>query len=97
MTRLKLGPLELDFRPLERVVPTPAPGPATPVPENVIQAQKQEEEQALLAEEIRTKDQQLAELLLTDPAAYEKMLEDQDLVPETDATEGDDDGPNADG
>lgn len=79
---LKYGSLEMHFAPLAGARYTyPAPGPASPVtePGNVIQEQAKEEEHALATEEIRTREEQFSELLVTDPLKYEQMLENGDF------------------
>lgn len=44
------------------------------LPENVIQEQQKIEETTLLSEELRTKEEQIAELLITDPLYAEELI-----------------------
>lgn len=83
VSQLKLGPLSLDFQAFQPTRQKPvAPGPAIPdsAPEAVLQEQKAIETQALEREEILTREEQVAELLLTDPAEAERLMELGDLV-----------------
>ena len=69
---------------------TPAPGPAIPdqAPENVILEQKQVEESALLKEEILTKEEQIAELLISDPLSAEELMAEGVLEEDSEDQEG---------
>lgn len=93
VTKLKLGALELEFEPPaeSRHSKTPAPGPALPEisPGNVLQEQQQEETKSFEAEELRTRDEQLAELQLTNPAEYERLLELGEISEEAQEEPGD--------
>lgn len=93
VAKLKFGPLLVVFDPPEWISHTPAPGPATPVqaPENVILEQQNEEKRSLEEEEINLREQQIAELLVSDPLKAEELMEQGDLV------ELDDDGNDGSG
>lgn len=81
VAKLEFGPLKLEFQPPVEHRPPLAPGPASPVlePENVIrEKQAQEHERALEAEEIRTREEQIAELQITDPLAAEELMQLED-------------------
>lgn len=73
VVKLKLGDLELDFQP--RSTQSPATGPAIPAPSpQVLVEQTQEQEKSILKDETDLKEEQLAELQLTNPAEYERLL-----------------------
>ena len=73
VVKLKLGDLELDFQP--RPTQSPAMGPATPAPSpQVLAEQIQEQERSILKDETDVKEEQLAELQLTNPAEYERLI-----------------------
>lgn len=74
VAELKFGVLELKFGPALSK-PT-APGPTIPAfrSENVLQEQQIEHEKAILSEEIRTREEQVAELMISDPLAAEEMM-----------------------
>lgn len=88
------GILKLKFRDLEferetgRKVPQPIPQTHSEyaIPE---ETHKKQNEQQLLVDELRTKAEQLQELIITDPYQFEKMLADGELVPDEDTDDGD--------
>lgn len=81
---LKFGALEVHFGAertfLEHMV---APGPEIPgkSPENVIQAQKTVEKLTIEEQEILAREQQIAELMIEDPALAEQLMEQRELLP----------------
>lgn len=94
---LKFGPLEVRFQPKAQSHPKKAPGPiipAHPEPENILQEQREAEKAELLREEIRTKEDEVDELVLTDPLKYEELIESGELSPSDfneEPMDGDDD------
>jgi hypothetical protein len=74
----KLGDLEVHLG-----VKPSAPGPAIleSHPEKIIQEQIKQEKEAIEDEEIRTKESQIEELLITDPFKAEELILQGDLVP----------------
>jgi hypothetical protein len=91
VSQLKLGPLSLDFQAFQPTRQKPvAPGPAIPdsAPEEVTREQQAIEKLALEKEEILTREGQIAELLLTDPAEAERLMEIGDLVPAQEESDG---------
>lgn len=104
VSAFKCGALEVTFsRSFESVEPggEAAPSPqqnsgATPtpvaqVPEEIIQAQQKAEEASHQEQEIVTREQRYAELVITDPLEAERMMEDGDAEPigENDGEESD--------
>lgn len=77
---LKCGPLELSFSPAKELS---APGPTIPAsnPEKIIQEQQEEQKKAIEEEELDTREDQIADLLLTDPAKAEELMEQGELEP----------------
>ena len=76
VSQLKLGSLEVSFGgPITKFELALAPGPIIPAtsPENVIQAQHTEERNAHEEQEVAAREQQVAELLITDPYLAEKL------------------------
>lgn len=70
------GPLSFNFG--NRLAPQPARnGPQKP--ENVIQEQQNIEKETLLTEELRTKDDQIAELMITNPLLAEELMIEGEL------------------
>lgn len=70
----------------------PCPAPQVSIPENIIlEQQKIEEKTALLQEEIKTKEEQVAELMVADPYLAEKLMAEGELevdsAGETDGTD----------
>lgn len=85
---LKYGPLHLKFA--GKTQESTARGPKIPTesaPENIIQAQNKEQEEALFREELKTRDEQIAELIVTDPLLAEELMAEGEL-------EESNDGPN---
>jgi hypothetical protein len=81
----------LDFQAFQPTRQKPvAPGPAIPdsAPEEVTREQQAIEKLALEKEEILTREGQIAELLLTDPAEAERLMEIGDLVPAQEESDG---------
>lgn len=97
VSQLKLGPLEVAFGgPIQSLEQIPPPGAAQPAtsPENVIQAQHTEERNAHEEQEVATREQQVAELLITDPYLAEQLAAQGELtLPE--AGDVEDDGNSA--
>lgn len=97
VSQLKLGPLEVAFGgPIKSLAEILPPGAAQPEtsPENVIQAQHTEERIAHEEQEAATREQQVAELLITDPYLAEQLAEKGELkLPE--AGDVEDDGNDA--
>lgn len=100
VTELKFGDLHVRFgKPAEQIVgmtivdPYPVhQAPQSPSVKDLTEEQHQNQtKQAIEAEEIRTREDQLARLLVEDPEAYEKLLRDGEL---TDAVDDADDGDN---
>lgn len=91
VAKLQFGALLVEFNPEAGSRPShQAPGPAKPeASEEVIREQKTAEEAALTEEEIVTREEQIAELWLTDPLRAEEMLESGDLQPDTRLEESD--------
>lgn len=86
VSKLQLGPLLVEFGQQNQ---TSAPSPVKlAFPENVIQEQEKESKNALEAEEINLREQQIAELQLTDPLKFEEMLESGQLEPGGDQDDG---------
>ncbi len=83
VVKLQFGPLLLEFEPAaNKRNPTSAPGPAKPeATEEVIRAQTTIENNALESEELRTREDQIAELWITDPLKAEEMLANGELDP----------------
>lgn len=76
----KLGPLE--FSRVHAGTPPLAPGPTMPgttPPEHILQEQTKAEKDELALEEIRTREEQLVELQITDPLRFEELLERGEL------------------
>lgn len=72
---------------------TPGPGPTLPGDsENVIREQTEIEKKQLLKEEVKTKEEQIAELFLMDPLLAEQLMEEGELIAEASDTDGPDDG-----
>lgn len=90
VSKLSLGQMHLEFgRPASSAafaVGTPAPEPSTPAaPPVAIMTESQHEklnEQALTQAEVNVREQQIAELLITDPLAAEEMISNQELTPD---------------
>ena len=75
------GPLSFKFGP--KLAPQPArTGPS--VPENVIQEQISIEKDALLSEELQTKEEQIAELMISNPLLAEELMIGGDLESNSD-------------
>lgn len=78
-----LGPLEFSR------VPGTSPLADTTMsgskPEHILQEQQLEENVELIREEIRTREEQLAELQITDPLKYEDLIERGELSESMDA------------
>ena len=93
VAELEFGALKLKFGPFTAQRTTPAPGPAipAPVPENILQEQTKAQEEALLVEEIKTREEQIAELIITNPLAAEELMQSEDYVGKA-QEEPDDDG-----
>lgn len=96
VSSLKLGPLEVVFGarsapPLHEVTVAPAQAshsevahtPAAQVPEKTIQAQAKIEADSIEEQGIQTREEQIAELLITDPLKAEEMMMEGDLIGET--------------
>lgn len=93
VSKLEFGPLKLDFQPPVHACVNKAPGPAQPDsnPENILREQEQKSKEAIEEEEIRLREEQIAELWLTNPAEAERLMELGELQPEA-STEGPEDG-----
>ena len=92
VTELKFRELYVSFAykpPVDLVL---APGPAIPVHGSANEQREQANEQSkeLLTEEIRTREAQIEELWITDPALAEKMLEEGELEKAPEALNDDD-------
>lgn len=91
---LKCGPLEVSFihvvkpPPLDPHITGPAPTPAGEVPEQIIQAQQQVEKTSHIEQEIQTRERQVAELMVTDPLLAEQLMEEGELEPAGEFTDG---------
>ena len=79
------GPLSVHFgaresapAPLEAALGAEPPKSALP-PAELVQVQQQVEETSLIDEEIRLKEDQVANLLIEDPLAFEEMLAGSEL------------------
>jgi hypothetical protein len=85
---LKFGALEARFGvalPPQSTEHGSAPTLAEKVPEKTIQAQQQAEALSHEEQEIRLREDQIAELLLTDPLKAEELMENGELMPTGDA------------
>lgn len=82
---LKFGDLQIEFA---RQEPEPIGSPplsepgAIPTAEMVAPLQKVEEQKSTEMDELRLREEQLAELLITDPFAAEEMIRNGDLAEE---------------
>lgn len=91
---LKCGPLEVCFGPspaaalADAHISGAAPTPAAEDLGQITQAQQKAEEASLLEEEINTKDDQIAEMLITDPLRFEELMERGELEPGGIITDG---------
>lgn len=89
------GILKLKFRDLEferetgRIVTPPIPLPAHSEHAIPKETHTKQNEQQLLVDELRTKAEQLQELLITDPYQFETMLANGELVPDDEDDDGD--------
>lgn len=82
VTKLKFGDLEVFFTPGGLEPADLGPGPALPgALAQISVEQAKEQEAAILKEEILTREDQMAELWLTDPAEAERLLELGELAP----------------
>ena len=86
VSQFTYGPLSFTFGVTLAAEPTKF-GQSTP--EKVIQEQQNEEKTAILHEEIQTKEEQVAELMVTDPYLAEKLMAEGELEPDF---VGEDDG-----
>lgn len=83
VTKLKFGDLELEFaaRKPEHASPgASAQEPVLPPDAEISEVQAQEEIREIEAENVRLREQELAEKLLTDPEAFERQLQEGDLA-----------------
>lgn len=87
---LKFGDLQVEFAPLAPE-PTPAPlpleGGATPGAALPVAQHEAQDTEALLQEELRLREQQVDELILTDPLAAEELIRDGDAEERDDPEE----------
>lgn len=97
VSSLKLGVLEVVFG-AQSAPPLPvlaqvsksgaAPTPAAEVPEETIRAQHQVEQDSIEEQGIQTREEQIAELIITDPLKAEEMMMDGDLLEPEGSTDG---------
>lgn len=96
VSSLKLGPLEVEFGARSAPpLPDPAlqvhigavPPPAAQVPEQTIQAQREIEKLSLEEQGIQTREEQVAELLVTDPLLAEDLMMMGELGESKDGTD----------
>ena len=78
---LELGPFKarLGAPPVPVLVPGAEPPKSALPPAELVQVQQQVEETSLIDEEIRLKEDQVANLLIEDPLAFEEMLAGSEL------------------
>lgn len=84
VSELKCGPLEVRFSPAESLSPSTAspakllmgaaPNNAGEVPEETIRAQQRAETASLEQQELELKEQQVAEMILSNPLEAEELL-----------------------
>lgn len=85
---LKCGPLELTFhKPPESPKTAPEPTNSVTNPQDIIEVMKKTEQSSLEKEEILTREEQIAELMLTDPAKAEELMEQGELVADSEENE----------
>lgn len=68
VSHIKYGSAEINFS-------GSAPGPAQPAPQKVIEEQSHIQKEVLAKEELSTREDQIAELLITDPLLAEELME----------------------
>lgn len=98
VSELKFGDLHVTFgKPAEtRITGSPlgypfVPQAPTPEPVTVLteEEHKKISKGALEVEEVRARERQLADLLITDPSKYEELLRNGDLSDDMDGTDND--------
>ncbi len=86
VSRLRVGQMDISFGPEAEILAPAVPTvsvttPAEKVPEEIIRAQKRAETASLEEQEITLREQQVAELLISDPLAAEELMAQGELEP----------------
>lgn len=89
VVELKYGPLHVSFG-LKQAKATPGPTIPAPSPQYIQVEQDKAHAEAIEHEEIVTREEQIAELLITDPLGAEEMLVRGQLEPEDKVEDGSD-------
>jgi hypothetical protein len=79
VTTLKWGDLEVTFGRPQVLFPEPSPFATIPGPPQPVPNHEDQDQEALLAEEVRLREERIAEVAINDPVEYERMVAEGEL------------------